>query len=68
MVCPVAIFAHCFLNRHAAAARSDTDFFNRTSIERVVQTVLPSVPYPIMNFQTMEEARVWLMTGELELV
>ncbi len=44
------------------------DFFNRTTIERVVKTVLPSVPYTIMNFQTMEEAREWLMTGELEFV
>ena len=44
------------------------DFFNRTTIERVVKTVLPSVPCPIMNFQSMEEARAWLMTGELEFV
>lgn len=49
-----------------AAIVQSADFFNRTAIERVVQTILPSVPYPIMNFQTMEEARAWLMTGELE--
>lgn len=41
------------------------DFFNRTAIERVVATVLPTVPYPILNFPTMEEARAWLLTGEL---
>jgi hypothetical protein len=33
-----------------------------------MKTVLPSVPYPIMNFQNMEEARAWLMTGEMEFV
>lgn len=43
------------------------DFFNHTVIDRVVQTVLPSVPYPILNFQNMEDARAWLMTGELTL-
>ena len=41
------------------------DFFNRTAIARVVETILPSVPYPIMNFQNMDDARAWLMTGDL---
>lgn len=47
-----------------AAIVQSPDFFNHTAIERVVQTVLPSVPYPIMNFKTIEEARHWLMSGE----
>ncbi|MEO8589675.1 MAG: hypothetical protein ABI432_09920 [Flavobacteriales bacterium] len=51
-----------------AAIVQSPDFFNRTTIERVVQTVLPSVPYPIMNFQTMEEAERWLKAGEELLV
>lgn len=49
-----------------AAIVQSPDFFNRTAIARVVETVLPTIPYPIMNFQAMEEARAWLMTGELE--
>ncbi len=47
-----------------AAIVQSPDFFNRTTIERVIQTVLPSVPYPIMNFRTLEEAEHWLMSGE----
>lgn len=50
-----------------AAIVQSPDFFNRTTIDRVVQTVSPSVPYPIRNFKAMEEARAWLMSGELEM-
>ncbi len=51
-----------------AAIVQSPDFFNRTTLERVVKTVLASVPYPIMNFRTLEEAEHWLMTGEEVLV
>jgi len=47
-----------------AAIVQSPDFFNRTTIERVVRTVLPTVPYPIMNFMTLEEAQQWLMSPE----
>ncbi|MBK9758819.1 MAG: hypothetical protein IPO90_02310 [Flavobacteriales bacterium] len=49
-----------------AAVVQSADFFNRTMVERFIRTVLPTVNYPIVNFQTMEEARAWLMSGELE--
>lgn len=49
-----------------AAIVQSEDFFNRTTVDRFVRTVLPTVDYPIMNFHTMEDARAWLMTGELE--
>ena len=47
-----------------AAIVQSPDFFNRTTIDRVVKTVLPSVPYPIMNFMTPEDAREWLLSGK----
>ncbi|HRH39072.1 MAG TPA: hypothetical protein PK760_12035 [Flavobacteriales bacterium] len=51
--------------RRAAVVQS-ADFFNRTSVERMVKAVVPTIPYIISNFQTMEAAREWLMTaGEL---
>lgn len=49
-----------------AAVVQSEDFFNRTTVDRFVQTVLPTIDYPIMNFHNMEDARTWLMTGELE--
>lgn len=49
-----------------AALVPSEDFFNRTTVDRFVRTVSPTVDYPIMNFHTMEDARMWLMTGELE--
>lgn len=53
------------LVRSAIVQSADPD--NRTAIDRVVQTVLPSVPYPIKSFPTLETARTWLLTGEVEL-
>ena len=47
-----------------AAIVQSLDFFNRTTLDRIMQTVQPNTPYPIMYFKTMEEARDWLMTGE----
>ncbi len=47
-----------------AAVVQSQDYFNRAAVNRFVQTVLPTVSYPIGNFQTMEEALHWLMTGE----
>ncbi len=44
------------------------DFHDRTTIARAVKTVLPSVPCRMMSFQTMEETREWLMTGESAFV
>ncbi len=46
-----------------AAIVQSPDFFNRTTIDRVVQTVMPNVPYPIMNFMMIEEAEAWLMSA-----
>lgn len=46
-----------------AAIVQSPDFFNRTTIDRVVQTVMPNIPYPIMNFMTIEEAEAWLMSA-----
>lgn len=50
-----------------AAIVMSPDFFNRTTIERVAEAVKPKTPYPIMYFKEMEEARAWLLTGELEM-
>ena len=50
-----------------AAIVMSTDFFNRTTIERVADAVKPSTPYPIRYFKELEEARAWLLTGELEI-
>jgi hypothetical protein len=47
-----------------AAVIQSLDFFNRAAVNRFVQTVLPTVSFPIGNFQTMEEAVHWLRTGE----
>lgn len=52
--------------RRAAIVQSG-DFFNRTTIDRIIKSVGPSTPYPIRYFQEMNEARAWLMSGELEL-
>ena len=49
-----------------AAVVQSADFFNRTTVDRFIRTVLPTVNYPIVNFQTLEEARAWLMSGVLE--
>lgn len=51
-----------------AAVVQSADFFNRTTVERFVRTVLPTVDYPIVNFQTLEEARAWLMQPNEMLV
>lgn len=51
-----------------AAVVQSADFFNRTTVERFVRTILPTVSYPIVNFQTMEEAELWLKAGEEILV
>ncbi len=47
-----------------AAVVQSPDFFNRTTVERFIRTVLPTVSYPIVNFQSIEEAEHWLMAGE----
>ncbi len=47
-----------------AAVIQSLDFFNRATVNRFMRTVLPTVSYPIGNFQTMEEAVHWLTTGE----
>ena len=44
------------------------DFFNYTAVERVMKTVLPTMPHPIMNFQTMEDALEWMTNGKEALV
>ena len=54
--------AQAGLNR--AAIVQSPDFFNRTTLDRIVQTVLPTVPFPIMNFKTVEEAERWLTSPE----
>ena len=51
-----------------AAIVQSPDFFNHMAIERVVQTVLPKVPDPIMNFMTLEEAEAWLTSDKEVLV
>jgi len=33
-------------------------------MERSVRTLLPTVPYPILNFQTLEEAEMWMKAGD----
>lgn len=47
-----------------AAIIQSPDFFNRSTIERVVSAVQSTAPFPIRFFRTSEEARHWLMTGE----
>lgn len=47
-----------------AAIVQSPDFFNHMVIDRIVQTVLPTVPYPIMNFMTLAEAQAWLMSDQ----
>ncbi len=44
-----------------AAIVQSPDFFNRTTLDRIVTVVMPTTPYPIANFQTIDEARAWLM-------
>ena len=51
-----------------AAIVQSPDFFNRTTLDRVVQTVMPSVPYPIMNFMSLEEAEEWLMSATAVMI
>lgn len=47
-----------------AAIVQSPDFFNRTTIDRIAKTILPTVPFPVMNFRTVEEAEVWLTSPE----
>lgn len=47
-----------------AAVVQSQDFFNRAAVNRFVQTVLPTVSYPIGNFLHEEDALHWLRTGE----
>ena len=47
-----------------AAIVQSPDFFNRSTLERVVESVQSTVPFPIRFFRNPEEALHWLMTGE----
>lgn len=47
-----------------AAIIQSADFFNRSTIERVVSAVQATAPFPIRFFRNYEEAQHWLMTGE----
>lgn len=47
-----------------AAIVQSPDFFNRSTLERVVEAVRASAPFPIRFFSTLEEAQHWLLTGE----
>jgi hypothetical protein len=47
-----------------AAIIQSPDFFNRSTIERVVSAVQATAPFPIRFFRSYEEAQHWLLTGE----
>lgn len=51
-----------------AAVVQSPDYFNSQAVERVVMNALPVVPYPIMNFHSLEEARAWLMDSNSVLI
>lgn len=47
-----------------AAIIQSADFFNRSTLERVVAAVQGNVPFPIRFFRSPDKAQHWLMTGE----
>lgn len=47
-----------------AAIVQSSDFFNRSTLERVVAAVQGTVPFPIRFFRSPEQAQHWLRTGE----